>query len=106
MQIATNPQTGEKVQWNGSAWVPLGAGGAPMSAPQPVVVGTKRPEKPNIRQVGNQLGVVDDHGGFTPTYTAPPSAASGGPKQIPANAASGIQANIENLRAIDAALAA
>lgn len=78
MQTATNPQTGEKVQWNGSAWVPLG--GAPAPAPQPsmpmsqpgvTVVGTPRPKPPETRTVGDQFGVVNPDGTFTPTYTAP-----------------------------------
>lgn len=42
----------------------------------PVTVGTPRPKKPEIRQVGNQLGVVDDSGHFTPTYTAPSDAST------------------------------
>jgi hypothetical protein len=37
----------------------------------PVTLGTPRPQKPTIRQVGNQLGIVGDDGSFTPTFTAP-----------------------------------
>lgn len=47
MQTATNPQTGEKVQWDGSAWVPVGSAPA---APQPMgvtTVGTPRPKLPS-----------------------------------------------------------
>lgn len=36
------------------------------------IPGQPKPQKPEIRQVGNQLGVVDPvTGAFTPTYTAP-----------------------------------
>jgi hypothetical protein len=38
----------------------------------PVTVGTPRPDKPELRQVGNSLGLVDKNTGhFTPTYTPP-----------------------------------
>lgn len=36
-----------------------------------ITVGAPKPKKPEIRQVGNQLGIVDENTGqFTPTYTA------------------------------------
>jgi hypothetical protein len=83
VQTATNPQTGEKVQWNGSAWVPLG-GASPAPAPAaggPITLGTPKPAKPEVRQVGKQLGLVDPNtGSFTPTYTAPGDASGEGGK--------------------------
>lgn len=73
MQTATNPQTGEKVQWNGSSWVPLGQAPAPQG-PQPITVGTPRPpkpEKPEIRTVGNQIVSIGPDGSVAPIYQAP-----------------------------------
>lgn len=108
MQVATNPQTGEKVQWNGSAWVPLAKGASPAPAALaqsggPITIGTPQPQT-DIRQVGDELGVVDKRTGhFTPTYTAPPKAQTD-LKQIPQGAAAGIQANIESLRQVEQAL--
>lgn len=48
MQTATNPQTGEKVQWNGTAWAPMGGGvpSAPAAAPGVQTFGTPRPPDP------------------------------------------------------------
>jgi hypothetical protein len=59
VQTATNPQTGEKVQWNGSSWVPVG--GAP-AAPRPVVVGTPNPYKVQSNQQDLTKGNLDIEG--------------------------------------------
>lgn len=55
--------------------------GAPAPSSGPVTLGTPRKPKPQIRQVGDQLGIVGDDGSFTPTYTAPakPGKADKGP---------------------------
>jgi hypothetical protein len=52
--------------------------GAPAAGP--VTLGTPRKPKPQVRQVGDQLGIVGDDGSFTPTYTAPPKAGAPGKK--------------------------
>jgi hypothetical protein len=51
----------------------------PQQAQQPMVVGTPRPKKPEVREVGGSLGVVDDSGHFTPTYTPPKDATAKDP---------------------------
>jgi hypothetical protein len=43
----------------------------PLTPPAP-----EKPEKPRIVKMGDTLGIVDDSGGFTPTYTAPPKPAA------------------------------
>lgn len=55
----------------------LSAPQAPAQAPGAIVVGTPRPKQPELRQVGDSLGLVDPQtGNFTPTYTAPPKVES------------------------------
>lgn len=50
---------------------------APATPPGGMTVGTPKPKKPEVREVGGSLGIVGDDGSFTPTYT-PPKDATGG----------------------------
>jgi hypothetical protein len=59
VQTATNPQTGEKIMWNGSAWVPAGSGApVPQSGLPRVIQGPpKEPPPQTPAQIeGDALG--------------------------------------------------